>query len=196
MESTAASTLTTTPRLMPRDSATPMPTTSSVPSSMLSPTTVVTREVPTSRPTRYRSLRATGPPLPAGSNRTRPPLCSCSRPYVHALVESQIHVVNRRNALAKRGREVKIRLKPLGKLLRADAYQRGVTLQDENGVADVADVDFGNAAREVGAHLQGREDTGRQRGARVVDERPVVARRRRKAVDDRQIELGVVRPEL
>src|SRR5438128_2218653 len=139
MESTAASTLTTTPRLMPRDSATPMPTTSSVPSPMLSPTTVVTREVPTSRPTRYRSFRATGPPLPAGSNRTRPPLCSCRGPYVHALVKAKIDVVNRRNAFAKRGREVEIRLQPLDKLLRADAYQRGVALQDEHGVAKVAD---------------------------------------------------------
>ena len=62
IESTAASRLTTTPRLMPRDSATPMPTMSQRPSSKVSATTHVTVEVPTSRPTTYRSLRATSPP--------------------------------------------------------------------------------------------------------------------------------------
>jgi hypothetical protein len=59
IESTAASRFTTTPRLMPRDSATPMPTTSHRPSSNVSATTHVTVEVPTSSPTTYRSLRAT-----------------------------------------------------------------------------------------------------------------------------------------
>ena len=59
IDSTAASRLTTTPRRMPRDSATPSPTISSRPPSSISPTTAVTFDVPTSRPTRYRSLRAT-----------------------------------------------------------------------------------------------------------------------------------------
>jgi hypothetical protein len=52
IESTAASRFTTTPRLMPFDSATPMPTTSRLPSSRLSPTTAQTLDVPTSSPTR------------------------------------------------------------------------------------------------------------------------------------------------
>src|SRR5688572_29799827 len=91
IESTAASRLTTTPRLMPRDSATPMPTMSRMPSSRHSPTTAQTFEVPTSSPTRYRSLRATPPPF--------------RRPDVHALTEAQIHVVDVRHALAKRSEE-------------------------------------------------------------------------------------------
>ena len=59
IESTAASRFTTTPRRMPRDSATPRPTMSSPSPSSISPTTAVTFEVPTSSPTRYRSFRAT-----------------------------------------------------------------------------------------------------------------------------------------
>src|SRR6267142_2103619 len=211
IESTAASTLTTTPRLMPRDSATPMPTTSSVPSSRLSPTTAVTREVPTSRPTRYRSLRGTLVlRLPAGSERTRPTLAAGSlrtrptlrhrplrlRPDVHTFVEAKIVVVDRGDPFAQRGREVEIRLEALGELLGADAHERGIALQDEDAVARVVDVDLGHAPREVGARLQRRQHAPGQRRARLVDERPVVARRRRKAVDDRQVELRVVRSEL
>ena len=52
IESTAASRLTITPRRMPRDSATPMPTTSRPPSSTISPTMAQTFDVPTSSPTR------------------------------------------------------------------------------------------------------------------------------------------------
>ena len=51
IDSTAASRLTTTPRRMPCDSATPMPTTSRLPSSSISPTMAATFEVPTSSPT-------------------------------------------------------------------------------------------------------------------------------------------------
>ena len=61
IDSTAASRLTTTPRRMPRESARPMPMMSSPPSSVISPTMAVTFDVPTSSPTRYRSLRATVP---------------------------------------------------------------------------------------------------------------------------------------
>ena len=59
---TAASRFTTTPRFIPCASTTPMPMMSSSPSSMISPTIAVIFDVPTSRPTRYRSLRATYPP--------------------------------------------------------------------------------------------------------------------------------------
>ena len=51
IESTPASRLTTSPRLMPRESAVPMPMTSTPPSSTSSPTMAVTFDVPTSRPT-------------------------------------------------------------------------------------------------------------------------------------------------
>ena len=63
IDSTAASRLTTTPRRMPLDSARPSPMMSSPPSSVISPTMAAIFEVPTSRPTRYRSLRATGSPF-------------------------------------------------------------------------------------------------------------------------------------
>ncbi len=56
--SAAESTLLTTPRRMPFDSARPMPMMSRPPSSMTSPTITATLAVPTSSPTRYRSLRA------------------------------------------------------------------------------------------------------------------------------------------
>src|SRR4029453_14633110 len=62
IDSTAASRLTTTPRRIPRDSETPSPTTSRPSPSRISATPAVTFDVPTSRPTRYRSLRATLPP--------------------------------------------------------------------------------------------------------------------------------------
>ncbi len=62
-DSTAASRFTTTPRRIPCASATPIPIMSSPPSSIISPTMAVIFDVPTSRPTRYRSLRATHPPF-------------------------------------------------------------------------------------------------------------------------------------
>ena len=63
IDSTAASRFTTTPRRIPRESARPIPMMSSPPSSVISPTMAEIFDVPTSRPTRYRSLRATTVPL-------------------------------------------------------------------------------------------------------------------------------------
>ena len=71
IESTAASRLTTTPRLSPLDSARPMPMTSRPPPSTTSPTTVQTFDVPMSRPTMYLSLRATPTALPSELPRRR-----------------------------------------------------------------------------------------------------------------------------
>ena len=51
VDAAAESTLLTTPRRIPFDSARPMPMMSSPPSSMISPTMAATLEVPTSRPT-------------------------------------------------------------------------------------------------------------------------------------------------
>ncbi len=44
--------------------------------------------------------------------------------------------------------------------------------------------------------LEGREHVRREAGSHLVDQRAVVPWRRRQAVDDRQIELGVVGTEL
>src|SRR5262245_49093555 len=115
IESTAASRLTTTPRLMPRDSATPMPTTCRLWSSMPSQTTQTTVEVPTSSPTMYRSLRATLSP-------------STGRPDIHTLVEPEIDGVDLGNALTQCGDEVDVRLNPFGEALFADADERRVGL--------------------------------------------------------------------
>src|SRR5688572_15800424 len=165
IESTAASRLTTAPRLIPRDSATPIPTMSRLPSSMHSPTTAQTFEVPTSSPTRYRSLRATPPPF--------------CRPDVHALAEAQVHVVDVGHALAKRRREIQIGLQPLCELLLANAHEHGVALQQHDRVAQVADVDLGDALREVGPRLERSQEPHHEPGARLVDEEPRRARRRR-----------------
>ena len=145
IDSTAASRLTTTPRLMPRDSATPMPTMSRLPSSRLSPTTQQTVDVPTSSPTTYRSLRATrySPRRRRGRRSCAPDLAVVSatvassrsaagprlRPDVHALVEPQVDVVDVRHALAQRRRQVEVRLQPLDELVVAEAHQRGVALR-------------------------------------------------------------------
>ena len=71
IDSTAVSRLTTRPRRIPSDSATPIPTTCRPPSDG-SATMAVVFDVPTSRPTRYRSLRATPPPAsPVNRRRSR-----------------------------------------------------------------------------------------------------------------------------
>src|SRR5262245_36047202 len=119
MESTAVARLTTMPRLMPRDSATPIPTISSPPPSTVSPTTAVTFEVPTSSPTRYRSLRATLPPdrrlLPRDHHPSfhqvrSPPRERRSRrthgPHVNPILKPQIHVIDLLNPLTQRLREI------------------------------------------------------------------------------------------
>ena len=182
IESTAASRLTTTPRLMPRDSATPMPTTSRLLSSMPSPTTQTTVDVPTSSPTMYRSLRATLSPSAGGTD-------------VHAFIEPEVDVVDLRHALAQRGHEVDVRLHPLGEVLVADVHERGVVLEHDDGVVDVADVDLREPRRQIGTPLQVAEQAGGERRARIVDERGA-GTPRRETVDDRQIELGVVGAEL
>src|SRR5688572_13473678 len=182
IESTAASRLTTTPRLMPRDSATPMPTTCRLLSSMPSPTTQTTVDVPTSSPTMYRSLRATLSPSAGGAD-------------VHAFVEPQIDIVDLGYALAQRRGQIDIRLHALDEFLAADVDQRGVVLEDDDGVVHVGDVDLREPRREVGAPLQIEQLPRRQPGSRVVNERcPRAARGQ--TVDDRQIELGVVGTEL
>src|SRR5215510_13815022 len=141
IESTAASRLTTTPRLMPRDSATPMPTTCRLLSSMPSQTTQTTVDVPTSSPTMYRSLRATLSPSAGGAD-------------VHAFIEPQIDVVDLRNALAQRGNQIEVRLHALDKLLGADVHERGVVLEHDDGIVHVGHVDLRDARRKIGTALK------------------------------------------
>src|SRR5437660_350572 len=112
MESTAASRFTTTPRRIPRDSATPNPTMSSPSAASISPTTAVTLDVPTSSPTRYRSLRATLPPrctrrflVLRHTGRRRP-----GGPHVNAIVKPQVDVIDFRHPFPQRGRQLQVRL--------------------------------------------------------------------------------------
>src|SRR5690349_182792 len=93
---------------MPRDSATPSPTMSRPPLSRTSPTTAVTFEVPTSRPTKYRSFRATLPPVEGfprllvdAARRLTPPRFHSaprlpSRSYEDAILEPHVHVLDLR----------------------------------------------------------------------------------------------------
>src|SRR5262245_1327611 len=182
IESTAASRLTTTPRLMPRDSATPIPTTCRLLSSMPSQTTQTTVDVPTSSPTIYRSLRATLSPSAGGAD-------------VHAFVESQIDVVNLGYSLAQRRDQIDVGLDALDKLLRADMDEHGVFFEHQDRVVHVGDVDLRQPGGEVGTSLQVEQQARGERRSRIVHERAARVSRGQ-AVHDRQIELGVVRTKL
>src|SRR6266853_243952 len=150
IEPTAASRLTTTPRRMPRDSATPMPT-------------------------RYRSLRPTLPPSRVLSHAGVSPLTPfrparpgrrLSRthprarcwPHVDALVESQVHVVRLRRAFTQCRSQFDVRHLP----------------------------------GDLGPAPDRRNDARRQLRPRGI-RRGAVAGRDRQAVDDRQVEIRVLR---
>src|SRR6476659_503754 len=159
--STAASTFTTTPRRMPADSATPMPTTSRPPLSSTSPTTAVTFDVPTSRPTTYLSLRATEPPV---LSRLRRPCRHCAlsrvfagrllvpkrvaapgrarrgRAHVDPVVEPQVHGIDVRNAFPQRRLELQVRLDTLDELVLADVDDGAIVVEDDSRVVNVAHV--------------------------------------------------------
>src|SRR5215208_1213825 len=181
IESTAASRLTTTPRLMPRDSATPMPTTCRLLSSMPSQTTQTTVDVPTSSPTMYRSLRATLSPSAGGAD-------------VHAFIEPQIDVVDLGYALAQRGDQIDVGLDAFDELFRADMHERGVVLEHDDRVVHVGHVDLRQPAREIWPALHVEQQPRRERRSRVVHERSARTARGQ-AIHDWQIELGVVGTE-
>src|SRR5262249_26081348 len=151
IESTAASRLTTTPRLMPRDSAVPMPTMSRPAPSSISPTTAVTFEVPTSSPTRYRSFRATQPPLALAplAQQLFLPRGQARRPHVDAVVEPQVDVVDLGDPLAERRRQIQVRLQALQELVLAEQDHRRVAGQDHRGVVQIAHVDLRQPLRDL-----------------------------------------------
>src|SRR5262245_40048755 len=198
IDSTAASRLTTTPRRIPRDSATPRPTTSSPPPSSISPTTAVTFEVPTSSPTRYRSRRATRPPplslplrarraLGAGPGRAGAPI---DRPNVHARLEAEVDVIDRRNPFAQRRGELHVELQPPQELLVAHVDHGRIAAQNHRGIVRVAHVDLRDALAELGARLERRDQP---RGK--LHPLPVGRSRRAgfgQTVDDGKIELRVL----
>src|SRR5882672_5129778 len=159
IESTAASRFTTTPRRMPRDSATPSPTTSSPSPPTSSATTAVTLDVPTSSPTRYRSLRATLPPefdsdlpLVPGSLRRRsgaPALALFGRgPHVDSIVEPQVDVIDVLHPLAQRRRQLEIRLQPRKKLVLAEVDDGRIARENDRGIVKVGHVDLRQPSRD------------------------------------------------
>src|SRR5262245_59259898 len=163
IDSTAASRLTTTPRRMPFDSASPRPMMSRSPPSVISPTMAAIFDVPTSSPTRYRSLRAT-PFLPGGSE--DPPYRSFLHwPHVHALIEAQVHVVDLRHALAQRRRQIHVRLQALQEPVLADVQQRRIVLQHHDGVVRIVDVDLRDALRDVLPRRERVDDARGELGA-------------------------------
>src|SRR5262245_7020257 len=125
--SAAESTLLTTPRRMPLDSARPMPMMSRLPASMISPTTADTFDVPTSSPTRYLSLRAMRYP-----RRLLP---------IQLVAVSQIHVVVDRELRSNARRRLHPSLQPLQKILVSEVERRRLVAQRHDGVARVRHVD-------------------------------------------------------
>ena len=115
------------------------------------------------------------------------------RPDVHAFVEPQVDVVDVRHPLAQRRREIEVRLQPLDELLVADAHQRGVALEHHDGVAGSVTSICDSRPGELGSRLQRGEQRPASAARASSIDAPVVAWRRREAVDDRQVELGVVR---
>src|SRR5262245_22458376 len=167
IESTAASRLTTTPRRMPRDSATPSPTTSRPRPSMISPTTAVTFDVPTSSPTRYRSFRATRVPLLLLPGFVR-------GPDVNPILEPQIDVVDRFDTLAQRRRQLEVRLQARQELVLAELNHHRVAAQDHLRVVRVADVNLREPPRHRRLGLDRGDDARRQIGAQFIGHRRAV----------------------
>src|SRR5687768_11676003 len=200
IESTAPSRLTTTPRLIPRDSATPIPTMSRLPSSSVSPTMQTTADVPTSSPTTYRSLRAMRLLLflpPEGGSHRRcalVPRCAllprCARLDEHVVAEPQVHRIDPGNVLVQSLREVEIRLHAIGEVVVAGVKLDAVVLQNHHGIVRVRHIHLRDLLRQIGTTLKIGEHTASQR--RVPISRPVrVISLRRQTVDERQVELGV-----
>ena len=127
------------------------------------------------------------------------PLLRCTAGlHVHPLVEAQIHVVDVRHPLAQRRREIQVRLQPLEEPVLAEVQQRRVVLEQHHRVVRVADVDL----RHAGCAMSlARRERRRSRAppARRGRRRWPAGRElggRTQAVDDRQIELRVLRAEL
>ena len=203
IDSTAASRLTTTPRRMPFESARPMPMMSSPPSSVISPTMAAIFDVPTSSPTRYRSLRATlglpsrppsahAAPRPRGVSagrrpgaRTRAPRTACPRSRCPA------------RARAAQARDRRYALEPLEEPLLAQVQQRRVVVEQHDRVVRVAHVDLRDPLRQVVAFGATASMTPRgQVRAALVDRRLARRRRPHEPIDDRQVESAYSRSEL
>ncbi len=108
----------------------------------------------------------------------------------------QIHVVDLGDALAQRRREIEIRLQPREELILAQLKDRLVAVENHGRVVRVGDVDLRQPSRHLGLHPDRGDHARRELRACLIGHRSAVARRCREAVDDRQIEIGVLRAVL
>src|SRR4030095_15118539 len=164
MESTAASRLTTTPRRIPREAATPIPMMSSAPSSVASPTIAEIFAVPTSSPTRYRSFRATDPPLKrfsgrrwsAGGNRG----CAPARPDVHAFLKPQIDVIDVGHPLTQRRCDFQVRPQAFEELVLSEVQLRRIVVEQHHRVVKIGHVDLRDPCRNLPLPRDRIQDAG------------------------------------
>jgi hypothetical protein len=94
------------------------------------------------------------------------------------------------------GREFEIRLDARQELILADVDHGRVSGEDHGRVVHVAHIDLRQAPGHRRLHLQRADDSRRQIGARLVGRRlgrRIGLRRRPQPVDDRQVEIGVLR---
>ena len=140
---------------------------SSPPSSVISPTMAATFDVPTSRPTRYRSLRATVP-LRTSCLLRRPPLAAAAGRRTPAR-----RTASRRNRSRARARAAPApdpgTTAAAPRTARRPGAAAPVVVEHHDRVVRVADVDLRDAARSGLRGASASMTRARPRRARVVD---------------------------
>ena len=193
IDSTAASRFTTTPRLMPRDSATPMPTTSRRPSSKSLGHDAADRRGADVQPDQIPfsschsvTLQQAWPGAEAGPAWAKVFFVgSRTRSHVDVLAEPQIDVVDVFHPVAQGLCHVHVGLQPFGELLVAQPDDHRVAVQQDGGVARVAHVHLRQAPHQLGRPLQRDQEAPRQGRAGRIDQRGPAARSGVQPVDDR-----------
>ena len=64
------------------------------------------------------------------------------RPHIQTILESEIDVIDVLHALAQCRRHIHVRLQPLEKSIVAEVQQSRVTVDENNRVVQIVDVDF------------------------------------------------------
>ena len=135
-------------------------------------------------------------PRDAGDAARRPPTNPSParrrrRPHEHPRVVTQIDVIDGRDPLAQRRRQIELRLQPLGELLAAEVHARRIVVEHHHRVLIVRDVNLGQLPAQLAPPADAAHDLRRQPGAHVVDEQPGARRPDVEPVDDRQLVVGV-----
>jgi hypothetical protein len=116
--------------------------------------------------------------------------------HINPPVKSRVDVVDVRHLIVKGRGHVDVRLQPLKEPVLADLDHGGVAAQNHGGVVQVADVNLRKASADVGPPVQRDDHPCGQLRARLIRGGASAARRRSEAVDNRQIEIGVLGSEL